>query len=46
MLVLVSVLTDHFQRYAMLNATDGSEDKLIRLPGIDDYGLDVRDSDF
>ena len=29
----------------MLNAADGSEDHLIRVPGIDDYTLDVRDSD-
>ena len=29
----------------MLNAADGSEDHLIRVPGIDDYTLDVDDSD-
>ena len=29
----------------MLNAADGSEDHLIHVPGIDDYTLDVDDSD-
>ena len=29
----------------MLNAADGSEDHLIRVPGIGDYTLDVDDSD-
>ena len=29
----------------MLNAADGSEDHLIRVPGVDDYSIDVRDSD-
>ena len=29
----------------MLNAADGSEDHLIRVSGVDDYSIDVRDSD-
>ena len=29
----------------MLNAAGGSEDHLIRVPDIDDYSLDVLDSD-
>ena len=28
-----------FQRCGMLNATDGSEDKLIRVEGCDNYSL-------
>ena len=29
----------------MFNAADGSEDHLIRVPGIDDYTLNTDDSD-
>ena len=37
-------VTKAFQRCGMLNAIDGSEDDLIKVPGVPDY--DINDSDY
>ena len=36
---------DTFQRCGLLNACDGSEDKLIKVPGVVDYSIDEPDND-
>ena len=35
-----SLVEKAFQRCGMLNACDGSDDHLIKVPGCDDYSID------